>query len=54
MTTRNPDTGVRDWDSLKAIKGYRGVGGDAGIHFGVYASVVEPGRVSVGDPVEPL
>jgi hypothetical protein len=54
MTTRNPDTGVRDWDSLKAIKGYRGVGADAGIHFGVYASVVEPGRVSVGDAVEPL
>jgi hypothetical protein len=54
MTTRNPDTGVRDWDSLKAIKGYRGVGADAGIHFGVYASVVAPGRVSVGDAVEPL
>ena len=53
MTTRNPDTGVRDWDSLKAIKGYRGVVED-GINFGVYASVVEPGRVRVGDPVEPL
>lgn len=54
MTTRNPDTGVRDWDSLKAIKGYRGVSSGAGIMFGVYASVVEPGRVRVGDPVDPL
>lgn len=53
MTTRNPDTGVRDWDSLKAIKGYRGVVED-GINFGVYANVIEPGRVRVGDPVEPV
>ena len=54
MTTRNPDSGVRDWDSLKAIKGYRGVSDTKGIDFGVYAKVVEPGRVRVGDPVEPL
>ncbi len=53
MTTRNPDTGVRDWDSLKAIKGYRGVR-DGGINFGVSASVLEPGRVRVGDQVEPV
>ena len=53
MTTRNPETGIRDWDSLKAIKGYRGVVAD-GINFGVYASVVEPGWVRIGDPVEPL
>jgi uncharacterized protein YcbX len=53
MTTRNPDTGMRDWDSLRAIKRYRGVVDD-GINFGVYASVVEPGRVRVGDSVEPL
>lgn len=54
MTTRNPDTGIRDWDSLRAIKRYRGVGAGLGINFGVYAAVVEPGRVRVGDPVEPL
>lgn len=54
MTTRNPDTGIRDWDSLKAIKGYRGVRPESGVDFGVYAAVVEPGRVRVGDPVEPL
>ncbi len=54
MTTRNPDTGVRDFDTLRAIKSYRGVRGGKSIDFGVYASVVEPGRVRVGDPVEPL
>lgn len=56
MTTRNPETGVRDFDTLKAIKAYRGVrvGDGKAIDFGVYADVEEPGRVRVGDPVEPL
>lgn len=56
MTTRNPETGVRDFDTLKAIKSYRGVrpGDGKAIDFGVYADVETPGRVRVGDPVEPL
>lgn len=54
MTTRNPETGVRDFDTLKAIKAYRGVSDRKAIDFGVYADVESPGRVSVGDPVEPL
>ncbi len=54
MTTRNPDTGVRDFDTLKAIKSYRGVRDGKGIDFGVYAVVEAPGRVRVGDSVEPL
>jgi len=53
MTTRNPDTGVRDFDTLRAIKDYRGVRNGEAIDFGVYAEVVEPGRVRVGDAVEP-
>jgi len=53
MTTRNPDTGVRDFDTLRAIKEYRGVRNGEAIDFGVYAEVVEPGRVRVGDSVEP-
>ena len=54
MTTRNPDTGVRDFDTLRAIKAYRGLRAGKKIDFGVYASVEKPGRIRVGDPVEPL
>ncbi|MBD0289754.1 MAG: MOSC domain-containing protein [Thermoleophilia bacterium] len=54
MTTRNPDTGIRDFDTLKTIKDYRGVREGSGIDFGVYADVVAPGVVAVGDPVTPV
>jgi hypothetical protein len=53
-TTRHPDTGERDLDTLRLIKGYRGVRNGEAIDFGVYASVEQPGRVRVGDAVEPL
>ena len=52
MTTRNPDTGVRDFDTLRAIKDYRGLRNGKSIDFGVYADVVQPGVIRVGDPVE--
>ncbi len=54
VTTRDPDSGKRDLDTLRLIKGYRGVRNGEAIDFGVYASVEQPGRVRVGDPVEPL
>ena len=54
MTTRNPETGIRDFDTLRAIKEYRGVRDGKAIDFGVYADVEQPGRVRVGDSVEPL
>jgi uncharacterized protein len=53
ITTQNPDTGVPDFDTLRTIKAYRGLR-DGGLDFGVYGEVVEPGRVELGDPVEPL
>jgi uncharacterized protein len=53
-TTRDPDSGERDLDTLRLIKGYRGVRDGKAIDFGVYATVEEPGPVRVGDPVEPL
>ncbi|MDQ3859931.1 MAG: MOSC domain-containing protein [Actinomycetota bacterium] len=53
MTTRNPDTGVRDFDTLRAIKEYRGLRDGKAIDFGVYADVVRPGLVRVGDAVDP-
>lgn len=53
ITTKDPDTGVRDFDTLREIKRYRGVQ-DGDIDFGVYANVEEPGTVSLGDELEPL
>jgi uncharacterized protein YcbX len=52
MTTRNPETGVKDFDTLKEIKSYRGLREGKSIDFGVYADVVTPGTIRVGDPVE--
>jgi len=54
VTTQDPNTGVRDFPTLSVIKGYRGVTPDQGLIFGVYADVVHPGVVRVGDPVDPF
>ena len=56
VTTQDPSTGVRTLDTLGAIKSYRGVRAQDGksIDFGVYAAIEQPGRVRVGDAVEPL
>jgi uncharacterized protein YcbX len=55
ITTQNPETGAVDLDTLRAIRAYRGPGANGkDIDFGVFGEVVEPGRVRVGDPVEPL
>jgi hypothetical protein len=48
--TYDPQTGIRDFDALRAIREYRGTI-DGEVCFGVYADVVEPGRVRVGDEV---
>lgn len=55
VTTRDPDTGERDLDTLRLIKSYRGQReSDGAILFGVYGSIVQPGRVRVGDAFEPI
>ncbi|WP_411284673.1 MOSC domain-containing protein [Lapillicoccus sp.] len=51
-TTRDPDRGAVDLQTLRLITGYRGRQESAlglGANFGVYAEVVEPGTVSLGD-----
>jgi uncharacterized protein YcbX len=48
-TTRSPETGRRDFDTLRQVKDYRGLREGKYVDFGVYAAVVEPGRVRVGD-----
>ena len=53
MTTRDPDTGERDLDTLGLIKSYRGFSERRTLDFGVYAEIVQPGLVRVGDTVEP-
>lgn len=52
-TTRDPATGERDWDALRALKNLRGVSPQQTVDLGVYAAVVSPGRVAVGDEVLP-
>jgi hypothetical protein len=54
ITTKNPDTGERDLDTLRVIKAYRGTRGKKLLDFGVYGEVVTSGRVRVGDAVEPF
>ena len=53
VTTRDPDTGIRDLDTLDAIAAYRGdVPTREPLPFGVWCEVVEPGCVALGDAVE--
>lgn len=50
VTTRDPETGERDLDTLRLLKQYRGQRqADGAVLFGVYASVERPGVVRVGD-----
>jgi uncharacterized protein YcbX len=52
LTTRQPETGVVDFKTLHLLKAYRGdVETTEPLPFGIHASVVDPGRVRVGDPV---
>ena len=55
ITTQSPETGMRDLDTLREIARYRGTRAGDGKHvdFGVFGEVEQPGRVRVGDPVEP-
>jgi uncharacterized protein YcbX len=56
-TTRDPDSGVVDLQTLRLIMAYRGRQESAfglGANFGSYAAVLEPGRISVGDRLEVL
>jgi uncharacterized protein YcbX len=56
VTTKNPDTGEIDLDTLGTLAAYRGEreGHTEPLPFGVHAAVVQPGRVRVGDAVHPV
>ena len=54
-TTRDPDSGAVDLQTLRLIGAYRGRQDSVlgvGAVFGVYADVVQPGTISVGDPLD--
>jgi uncharacterized protein YcbX len=55
VTTQSPETGLKDFETLKTIASYRQRMTDqTGLPFGMYAEVEHPGRVRVGDRVEML
>jgi uncharacterized protein YcbX len=54
VTTQDPDTGMPDLDTLRVLGEYRGdVETTERLPFGVWGEILEPGRVRLGDPVEP-
>ena len=55
VTAQDPDTGVKTLDTLRIIRGYRSdVETDEPLPFGSWGGVEQPGRVRLGDTVEPL
>lgn len=55
VTTQDPGTGVPDLDTLRVLGEYRGdIETTEPLPFGVWAQVVEPGRVRLGDSVEAI
>lgn len=51
ITTQDPDTGVRDLDTLRTLIGYRGLREGKHADFGVLAEVDQPGRLRLGDEI---
>jgi uncharacterized protein YcbX len=53
VTTHDPDTGRPDVDTLRLLREHRGeIDATEALPFGVWGSVVRPGEVRLGDPVE--
>jgi uncharacterized protein YcbX len=52
ITSRHPDTGEIDLDTLKILATYRrDLDTTEDLAFGVFGQVEQPGRIRVGDPV---
>ncbi len=51
ITTRDPDTGERGTDTLRAIRDTRGLSEAGDLDLGVYGRVLVPGVVRIGDEV---
>jgi uncharacterized protein YcbX len=53
VTKCDPDTGVSDLDTLRALASYRREGKTEPLPLGIYGAVLAPGRVREGDAVRP-
>jgi uncharacterized protein YcbX len=53
VTSRDPDTGVIDLPTLVTLVSYRPEGRAEQLPFGIYGSVLAPGRVRIGDAATP-
>lgn len=51
ITTHDPDTGIRDLDTLRTLVVYRGLRDGKHADFGVLGDVARPGRIRIGDEV---
>ena len=54
ITTQDPDSGVRDLDTLRTIISYRGLREGKHADFGVLGDVATPGTIRLGDEVRVL
>ena len=54
ITTQDPDTGIRDLDTLRMLIAYRGLRDGKHADFGVLADVAQPGTIRLGDEVRLL
>lgn len=54
VTSQDPDTGVADMDMLQHIRDTRPHDTAEALPFGAHGSVAQPGRVALGDPVQPI
>jgi uncharacterized protein YcbX len=50
----NPEVGLRDRNVLRELRAVRGDHGSGMAWLGMYADVLTPGVVRVGDPIEPV
>ena len=54
ITTQDPDSGLRDLDTLRTIISYRGLRDREHVDFGVKCTVERPGTIRLGDQVTVL
>jgi uncharacterized protein YcbX len=55
VTTQDPETGIPTFDTLRVLQQTRGaLETTEPLPCGVWADVIEPGEVGLGDPIGPV